>query len=719
MNTDRSHPLPHGEILVVDDNTSDLKFQSDILMKAGYRVRPASDGELALLSVQAKLPDLILLDVAMPGMSGVEVCRRLKADPKTRDLPVIFISARGETDLKVEALKAGGIDYVTKPIDSSEVLARINTHLNMCRLQQRLAVQSEELIAEVKERRRAEEGLKKAYDELEDRVEERTVALREANERLLMEVGERKRAEEELQRQKEWLEATLLSIGDAVMATDSSETILFMNPVAETLTGWTDQEALGKKVNEVFRIINEQTRQPAGNPIRRVLEEGTIIGLANNTALISRDGKEISIADSGAPIVGVNGITQGVILVFRDITERKQMEEELRRAHNLESLGLTAGGIAHDFNNMLTGVMVNLALLLQFLDKDSEEYEIASEAQQAASKTKDLTRQLMTFAKGGAPLKEIASMESLIRETTELSLHGANTKPEFHFADDLSSVEIDTGQIVQVIQNLVLNADQAMSEGGVLKISADNVEITEETPLPLEAGTYVKVLVTDQGTGMPESILGKVFDPYFTTKESGHGLGLSIAYFVLQGHSGHISVHSEIDVGTTFTFYLPASGKQAVTVVEQEKELSVGFERILLMDDEEIIHRTVSRTLKLLGYEVESVFDGNGALQAYNDALKSGTPFDLVIMDLTIPGGMGGEEAMVKLLGIDPNARGLVSSGYADDPIMANFADYGFSGRVTKPIDIRELADMVRRILEGGEREEPGGGQGGQPPVCP
>ena len=387
----------------------------------------------------------------------------------------------------------------------------------------------------------------------------------------------------------------------------------------------------------------------------------------------------------------------------RDTTERRRMEEEIRRAHNLESLGLLAGGIAHDFNNVLTGVIGNLSLLERFLDKDSMEYEVASDAQQAAIKTKDLTQQLMTFAKGGAPVKETASIDALIRETTELSLHGANTKPEYHFAEGLSAVDIDTGQIGQVIQNLVLNADQAMPNGGILSISAEDVEVTDEDSLPLEPGTYVEISVEDQGIGISKDLLSQVFDPYFSTKETGHGLGLSICYSIVQRHSGYIAATSRQNVGTTFVFYLPASKRRAAAAVEQRRELSVGTGRILLMDDEETIHRTVGTMLKVIGYDVKSVCDGNEALQVYTAALESGSPFNIVIMDLTIPGEMGGKEAAGKLLEIDPTAHVLVSSGYSQDPVMANYADYGFAGRLPKPVDIEELADTVKKALTGGE----------------
>jgi signal transduction histidine kinase/CheY-like chemotaxis protein/PAS domain-containing protein len=388
---------------------------------------------------------------------------------------------------------------------------------------------------------------------------------------------------------------------------------------------------------------------------------------------------------------------------LEEIVSHERMKEETRRANSLESLGLLAGGVAHDFNNMLTGVAGNLELLERLLDQDSTAYELAQEAQQAAARTKGLTQQLMTFAKGGAPIKEAASMEDLISATTGLCLRGSNTRPVFRFAERLHRVEIDTGQIGQVIQNLVINADQAMPGGGTLEVSADNIEITEDDDLPLRAGTYVRVSVADQGTGMSEGVLKRMFDPYFTTKESGHGLGLSITHSIVQRHSGHISVRSEIDVGTTFEFYLPVSDGVAGAVVQEGKGFCVGTGRVLLMDDEEMIRRTVGRALKMLGYEVECAADGIEAVEAYRASVEQGSAFDVVIMDLTIPGGMGGKEAVGKLLEVDPRARVLVSSGYSNDPVMADFADYGFAGRLTKPLSIAELAKTVKGVLE--ERE--------------
>jgi len=376
------------------------------------------------------------------------------------------------------------------------------------------------------------------------------------------------------------------------------------------------------------------------------------------------------------------------------------MEEELRRIHNLKSLGILAGGIAHDFNNVLSSVIIYLALLLQLMEKDSTEYELATEAKKAADRTKDLTQQLLTFSKGGMPFKETASIEDVLRESTELSLHGSNTKPVFHFPDNLLSVDMDTGQIGQVIQNLVLNADQAMPQGGTLKISGENVELSGEGPLPLEAGTYVKVSIADQGMGIPPSVLPDIFDPYFSTKQAGHGLGLAICHSIINKHDGHITVASEQGVGTTFEFYLPASDKQAVVITEEpEPELARGTGRILVMDDQGVIHQALGTGLTQLGYDVDSVYDGDEALQAYKAALAADKPYGVVIMDLTIPGGMGGKEAVKKLHEIAPEARVILFSGYSNDPVMANYEDYGFCAMVKKPIDWEELVSTVQRIL--------------------
>ena len=360
-----------------------------------------------------------------------------------------------------------------------------------------------------------------------------------------LDIIDRKQAEEALRESEEQFRSLAESSTDLIMRYDRQFRHIYANEACLRVSGKTKEEYIGKTHRELdldptLCGLWEKKIQAVFDTGKPQLEIFEWKGTEGEVVLDWRVMPEFS----------EDGSVQSVLGVARDISEQKRMEEEIRRVHNLESLGLLAGGIAHDFNNILTGVTGNLALLLRFLDKDSEEYEIASDAQQAASKTRGLTQQLMTFAKGGTPIKETASIEELIRETTGLSLRGSNTKPEYHFSGDLSSVDMDTGQIGQVIQNLVINADQAMPNGGTLKILADNVEISEEAPIPLEPGIYVKISVEDQGVGIPESILSQVFDPYFSTKETGHGLGLSITYSIIQRHDGHITVTSQQNLCT-------------------------------------------------------------------------------------------------------------------------------------------------------------------------
>ena len=504
----------------------------------------------------------------------------------------------------------------------------------------------------------------------------------------VQDVTERSRTEERVR----FLSSVAEQINDAILVTDTNFAVTYTNNAFEQLFGYALDDLRGKTPD----ILNAE---PLADQIQQELYGVVSAGKEYLGESLNRrkDGSTFVCEYKVMPLIDKNGGVYAYVCVQRDITDRRRMEVEIRRAHNLESLGTLAGGIAHDFNNVLTGVTGNLALLGRMLDKDSEEYEIVQEARQSADRTRDLTRQLMAFAKGGAPVKETVSIEALVRETADLSLSGSNTKPYYMFPEGLSPADIDRGQIGQVLQNIVLNADQAMPDGGAVKISAENIEIPERDPLPLEAGRYVDISVEDQGIGMSEDVLARIFDPYYTTKAAGHGLGLAIAHTIISNHGGIITVTSEVGVGTTFEIFLPASEKQPVEMVERETEPARGSGRILLMDDEDAILRTAGRMLEELGYTVTPAKDGDEALQAYEAALAAGNPYELVIMDLTIPGGMGGKAAVKKLHEIDPDARVIVSSGYSNDPVMANPDDFGFMGIVKKPIDLDELAEVVRR----------------------
>jgi len=408
--------------------------------------------------------------------------------------------------------------------------------------------------------------------------------------------------------------------------------------------------------------------------------------------------------DSANPRFNEAGHIVGIFGVAVDITEKKQIEEDLLKMRKLESVGLLAGGIAHDFNNLLTAILGNISLAKMTSSPDEAGYKRLEEAENASMRAKDLTQQLLTFSKGGAPVKKLTDIGALIRDTATFVLRGSNVRLEFMIPDTLWTAEVDEGQLSQVINNLVINADQAMPNGGRITIKAENVvsggcpvHCAEEQNRPC-----IKITVADEGIGIGKDHLGKIFDPYFTTKHQGSGLGLATTFAIIQKHQGVITVESTLEKGTTFHIYLPASNHKH-RVEDQKvssKPLWQGTGRILVMDDEEIVREVCGNMLMKLGYEVASAENGQEAIEKYIQAMRNETPFDLVIMDLTIPGGMGGKEAIIKLLEVDRNIRAVVSSGYSNDTIMANYREYGFRGIIAKPYNIKDLGNLVSAVME-------------------
>jgi len=397
-----------------------------------------------------------------------------------------------------------------------------------------------------------------------------------------------------------------------------------------------------------------------------------------------------------------NDTPVSVTVVAHNITDRKKLEQELNKAQKLESLGVLAGGIGHDFNNLLSGIMGNISLAKLEAERGENIMESLDEALRVASKASALTRQLMVFAKGGAPVKKPASIAEVLIESTDFALRGSKVKCKYRIAQDLWPVKVDIGQFSQVIHNLVINALQAMSGGGEIRLQAENIMIENVFDMPLNAGRYVIIKIQDQGQGISQKNLPQIFDPYFTTKSKGSGLGLTMTYATINRHDGHITVESEVGKGTTFKIYLPATAEIPEKTAEREARPVGGSGRILVMDDEESLRKVAERMLQELGYGVHCVGDGAEAIAQYEQAKKSGQSFDAVIMDLTIPGGMGGKETIKKLLDIDPQAIAIVSSGYSSDPIMSNFKNFGFKGVVVKPYGIEDLSRILRDVLNPG-----------------
>jgi len=525
----------------------------------------------------------------------------------------------------------------------------------------------------------------------------------------VMDITERKRVEQALIAEKERLAATLRSIGDGVIVADAGGRVVLINNVAERLTGWTQEAAMGEPLPEVFYIVHDKTRQRLKGPVEKVLKTGDMANLADPALLVAKDGTERVISSNCTPLYDKQGHRIGTVLVFRDITEKQKIEEERLRASKLESIGTLAGGIAHDFNNILTIIMGHLSLAMACVSPEEEIFKRLAVAKKASLRAKDLAQQLLTFSRGGAPIKKTTSLTELIKESAAFALKGSNVRCEFFLPEDLWPVEVDAVQMNQVIHNLVLNAQQAMPEEGVLKIRGENIEIAAKgsSPRPpLPEGKYIKISLEDQGVGISQEHLPKIFDPYFTTKEKGTGLGLATTYFIIKRHEGYIDVESALGVGTTFHIYLPASQKQLLSEkdpVEGDSNTPPGaYEgRILVMDDEEAIRSMLGQMLNYMGYKVEFATNGEEATHLYRRAQEAGHPFDVVILDLIVPGGMGGRKTIQKLREIDPRVKAIVSSGYSNDLVLADFRRYGFQGVVAKPYGIEGLRKILSKVIKG------------------
>ena len=508
----------------------------------------------------------------------------------------------------------------------------------------------------------------------------------------------------ELRDEKEQLAVTLRSIGDGVITTDTVGRVELLNTVAENITGWSTQDAVGKMLSEVFRIIHEETREIVDNPVNQVLANGHIVEIANDSVLISRDGTEYYISDSAAPIKDTDSNIRGVVLVFRDVTAQKKSESALFNVKRLESIGILAGGIAHDFNNVLTGLFGNIELAKGKLSKSHSAYPYIETAEQALERATNLTKQLLTFAKGGVPILAAVSLQEVVTESVKFNLSGSNVKVDFNLPDNLWAVKADKGQLNQVMANLAINAKQAMPAGGCLYISAENIKDLCDTSDSDLTGDFVKLIIQDDGCGIKSKDLGKIFDPYFSTKQSGSGLGLATVHSIIVRHKGHIHVDSIPGEGTVFTILLPVEkdiNEQVIsTKINIPKNQETIFGNVLIMDDEAIIITISTEMLKACGYTSDYALDGTAALEKYLAAEKDGTPFDMVIMDLTIPGGMGGKDAIDKFLAVNPDVKVIVSSGYSVDPVLANYGDYGFKGRLIKPFKMHELARELAHVLQ-------------------
>jgi PAS domain S-box-containing protein len=580
--------------------------------------------------------------------------------------------------LSPSLLMIGAIDALFIPLIVAPIV------LYFMRYTAELSTMNAQLQQEIVNRRQAEQA-----------VLERTQELESSNALLRSEMAERQRAEQEVARTAKHFQSLIENGLDIITVLSSDGRIQYESPSVERVLGYGPAELINVNAFDLVHpddlaATSETFRNAIQDPGRNDGAELRFRHKDGSWRILEVIGKSVATDDGGL----------NVIINSRDITDRKRLEEDLIRAQKLESLGILAGGIAHDFNNLLVGIMGNVSLSMLDVDPASDLFKRLQTAERASLRAQSLTQQLLTFSRGGAPVKKIIAVGPVVREAVEFSLRGSGVTCAIELPPDLRPIMADAGQIAQVINNLVINADQAMPTGGAITVRAENDDSAHQEVPALKPGKYIRLSVRDSGIGIPREHINRIFDPYYTTKQKGSGLGLAVTYSIIRKHDGHITVESAPGAGTTFTVYLPACAERRAEVRADEGGIARGKGTVLVMDDEPELRETVGAMLRRLGYAVELVENGARAIERYRESLRNNRPFDVVIMDLTVPGGMGGREAMIMLKELDPGVRAIVSSGYANDPVMADYARYGFKGVAAKPFNLKQLGDSIAAALK-------------------
>lgn len=690
-------------ILVVEDSPTQAEQIKFLLEEEGYSVITASNGAEGFELTKQIRPSIIISDIIMPVMDGFEMANKIKQDQALKSIPIIFITSLQDSKLLVKKVSVVADGFFTKPFDESYLLSKITSLIAAS--QHRLEDMELKGI-EINfwgERFVINAGFRQVVNFLlstyEGAIRQNSDLifmqreLQQLNQQLEDKVMERTR---KLKASEENFRALAENSSDGILIAKNPDTYIYANHRMSIITGYSEAELMNLTCKD---IIIPADAEKISVKCRKRMMSGKSFTEQFETHILSKDKREVPVE------ITISGtIWEGepaIMIFFRDVTERKKKVEDLIRKDKLESVGVLAGGIAHDFNNLLTGILGNISMVLLEIVNDKKNYILLADAEKAALRARDLTWQLLTFSKGGAPLKETSSLNEIIKESAMFSVSGSKVKCDIIIPDDIGLVEVDKGQFSQVIHNLVINAKQAMDNGGTIVISAENAEVSSSDNLPLYAGRYVKISVKDTGKGIPKEILTRIFDPYFTTKDGGSGLGLASVYSIVKNHDGYITVESTHGEGTIFYIYLPVSTREIPVIKHDEEQFLHGTGRVLVMDDEEIIRELTEEMLKKLGYDVVSVKDGREAIELYRNAIQTGSPFDAVIMDLTVPGGMGGATAIKKLLEEDPSVKAIVSSGYSNDIMIAEYKKYGFSGFIVKPYRFSELSRVVHQVITG------------------
>jgi PAS domain S-box-containing protein len=637
-----------ARILVVEDEKIIALGIEAQLAELGYAVAgtAATGGEAVRKAVEL-CPDLILMDISLgPDMDGVEAAALIR---KQVDMPVVFLTANSDAGTFERAKRADPFGYVLKPYEDKDLQTAIEIGLYRHKLEWRL------------------------------------------------------------RENEQWLAATLRSIGDGVIATDDQGRVRLMNALAEELTGWPLADALGRDVADVFRIVEATTRRPVPNPALGALALGKPVALPPDTVLIAKAGAERPIDDSGAPIRNANGKTTGAVLVFRDVSERKRLEEHLRQAQKLEAIGRLAGGIAHDFNNIMT-IITGFSELLLADGVLAPPMPAAARADalgcihDAGLRAAALTQQITAFSRKQILVPRVLNLNAVVRDMGMMvkRLIGSNIAFVTELAADLGHVKADPTQIGQVILNLATNARDAMPDGGRLVFATAETVLDDAVARrhpDVSPGRYVELAVRDTGFGMSERVLAHLFDPFFTTKGVGEGTGLGLAtvYGIVKQSGGHIEVTSAVGVGTTFRVYLPVALEPATPPTSGELRLAArGHETVLVVEDDETVRKMTRVLLEQGGYTVLEAADGLAAEAA---AATHPNPIHLLITDLVMP-HVSGREVAERLLEMRRGLRVLFISGYSEDVILRHGLAAGTADFLHKPYSLTAFTNKVREILD-------------------
>ena len=687
-----------AEIMIVEDHALSRQVLNNLFTSLGHRVVEASDGEVALGIVQSNHPDLIISDILLPNLDGVEFARQLRGMPDMEDMPIIFYTAtcrlQGELSL---GEKCGTCRVIPKPSDPHYILSTVNEML------EKNGKPTSSAIPPSADSNFADSDYLSAGLQLATLMDLSSSMLSENNPEQLL--GLASRAVGELLNSNSLLTINLdnggkryywgrggseaCSLPRGMPGTVSQQVMRELAPVRWGPT----ENAAGFGITMLFATTScaygwyciwDDDRETAYSE----KDEELALTLSTHCALAYENLLLFAAKKKNEQHLEA--------LVEERTAKLKQAKTELFTAQKLESLGVLAGGIAHNFNNALTAILGHIQITKILSNYEDEIINNLNQAEEACLNAHYLTKQLLTFAKGGKPVKEVMAIGPLLRDTALFIMEDSEIKLNLVIAPGLAAADIDKGQINQVIANLILNAQESMPQGGIISIEADNEYIEVDSDLPVQPGSYIHFSVSDNGVGIAPENINSVFDPFFTTKEQGAGLGLATAFSIVSNHDGYIAVESQKGRGTTFNVYLPAS-KAEPGVSEERPVNSIGG-HILIIEDNRIIAQTLSELLSMHGYRVDWAGDGAKGLKLYQKGMIS-DKFDAVIMDLIIPGGLGGRETILELQKLDPNVKAVVISGYSNDPVMADYEKFGFRAAFPKPFNIKELVLGLQTLI--------------------